>query len=89
MAGASDIHIMAGESQDGGDINNGGGAEETLSPKNRVKFLCSHGGRIVPRPIDGQLKYVGGETRVIAIPHDISLSGFVHPHCFLCSMKST
>ncbi|XP_020531772.1 uncharacterized protein LOC18448453 isoform X2 [Amborella trichopoda] len=42
------------------------------SPRNRVKFLCSHGGRILPRPSDGQLKYVGGETRVIAVPRDVS-----------------
>ncbi|PIN24262.1 hypothetical protein CDL12_03011 [Handroanthus impetiginosus] len=41
------------------------------SPKNRLKFLCSHGGRILPRPSDGHLKYVGGETRVISVPRDI------------------
>ncbi|KAK6121352.1 hypothetical protein DH2020_044924 [Rehmannia glutinosa] len=41
------------------------------SPKNRVKFLCSHGGKILPRPADGHLKYVGGETRVISVPRDI------------------
>ncbi|KAL1564859.1 hypothetical protein AAHA92_07151 [Salvia divinorum] len=42
------------------------------SPRSRVKFLCSHGGKILPRPSDGQLKYVGGETRVISVPRDIS-----------------
>ncbi|XP_073286957.1 uncharacterized protein [Primulina huaijiensis] len=41
------------------------------SPKNRVKFLCSHGGKILPRPADRHLKYVGGETRVISVPRDI------------------
>lgn len=45
------------------------------SPKSRVKFLCSHGGKIFPRPSDGQLKYVGGETRVISVPMDISFQG--------------
>ncbi|KAF7843589.1 PB1 domain containing protein [Senna tora] len=45
------------------------------SPKNKVKFLCSHGGKILPRPTDGQLKYVGGETRVISVPRDITSSG--------------
>lgn len=65
---------MVGEEIQGGD--NGGVMDEaTLSPKNRVKFLCSHGGRILPRPTDGQLKYMGGETRVIAIPRDITFSG--------------
>nr|GMD92919.1 uncharacterized protein LOC109165864 [Ipomoea batatas] len=41
------------------------------SPKDRIKFLCSLGGKIIPRPTDGHLKYVGGETRVISIPRDI------------------
>ncbi|KAF5444403.1 hypothetical protein F2P56_036885 [Juglans regia] len=65
---------MAGENEGGCTDNNGERLSETTSPKNRVKFLCSHGGRILPRPTDGQLKYVGGETRVIAIPRDISFS---------------
>ncbi|KAK4759690.1 hypothetical protein SAY87_022821 [Trapa incisa] len=38
----------------------------------RVKFLCSFGGKIIPRPSDGKLRYVGGETRIIRISHDIS-----------------
>ena len=47
----------------------------TSSPKNKVKFLCSYGGKILPRPVDGKLKYVGGETRVVAVPSDITFSG--------------
>ncbi|KAI3770410.1 hypothetical protein L6452_01542 [Arctium lappa] len=43
------------------------------TPRNRVKFLCSHGGKILPRPADGHLKYVGGETRVICVPRDITI----------------
>ncbi|KAF6167401.1 hypothetical protein GIB67_004519 [Kingdonia uniflora] len=50
----------------------GGGGEE--SPKSRLKFLCSHGGKILPRPPDGQLKYVGGETRAFAVSTDINFS---------------
>lgn len=42
--------------------------------KNRVKFLCSHGGKILPRPADGHLKYVGGETRVISVHRDIKFT---------------
>ncbi|KAJ7967988.1 Octicosapeptide/Phox/Bem1p domain-containing protein [Quillaja saponaria] len=54
----------------------GEGVEETvmLSPSNRVKFLCSHGGKILPRPSDAYLKYVGGEIRVIAVHRDITFS---------------
>ncbi|CAN4110730.1 unnamed protein product [Withania somnifera] len=43
------------------------------SPKSRIKFLCSHGGKILLQPADGHLKYVGGETRVISVPRDIKL----------------
>ncbi|XXG60518.1 hypothetical protein AAC387_Pa04g2407 [Persea americana] len=48
--------------------------EGPSSPKNKVKFLCSQGGKILPRPSDGQLKYVGGETRVVAVSRTISFS---------------
>ncbi|TKY54601.1 Serine/threonine-protein kinase EDR1 [Spatholobus suberectus] len=38
----------------------------------RVKFLCSFLGSIMPRPQDGKLRYVGGETRIVSVPRDIS-----------------
>ncbi|KAF8779439.1 hypothetical protein HU200_002711 [Digitaria exilis] len=50
---------------EGGGIGGGGGGGR------RIKILCSFGGRIVPRPHDGVLKYVGGETRVLAVPRSI------------------
>ncbi|KAM1032466.1 hypothetical protein ACFX2I_036050 [Malus domestica] len=37
----------------------------------KVKFLCSFGGKILPRPSDGRLRYVGGETRMIRLNRDI------------------
>ncbi|XP_031262532.1 uncharacterized protein LOC116120704 [Pistacia vera] len=65
-------------SDGGGGAGDGSGAgDETLSsssPRNRVKFLCSHGGKILPRAVDGSLKYMGGETRVIAVPREINFS---------------
>ncbi|KAM0044958.1 putative protein kinase TKL-Pl-6 family [Helianthus debilis subsp. tardiflorus] len=36
------------------------------SPSGKLKFLCSFGGKILPRPSDGKLRYVGGETRIIS-----------------------
>ncbi|TKY71401.1 clustered mitochondria protein [Spatholobus suberectus] len=42
------------------------------SPKNKVKFLCSYGGKVLPRPSDGLLRYVGGETRVVSVPRDVN-----------------
>ncbi|KAI4367050.1 hypothetical protein MLD38_022832 [Melastoma candidum] len=44
------------------------------SSHNKVKFMCSHGGKILPRPPDSLLKYVGGETRVISVSRDINFS---------------
>lgn len=38
----------------------------------RVKFLCSFLGSILPRPHDGKLRYVGGETRIVSVPRDIT-----------------
>ncbi|CAN6458380.1 unnamed protein product [Victoria cruziana] len=49
----------------------------TGSPRNRLKFLCSYGGRILPRPSDGNLKYVGGETRVVVVPRNTTFSGLM------------
>ncbi|KAL1300036.1 hypothetical protein AAHE18_18G151000 [Arachis hypogaea] len=37
-----------------------------------LKFLCSFGGRILPRPSDGKLRYVGGDTRILRIRKNIS-----------------
>ncbi|XP_074291537.1 RAF-like serine/threonine-protein kinase 20 [Silene latifolia] len=56
--------------------NEGGDEESALSQLGtvRVKFFCSHGGKILPRPSDGTLKYVGGETRAVAVPRSISFS---------------
>ncbi|PSS04296.1 Serine/threonine-protein kinase [Actinidia chinensis var. chinensis] len=38
----------------------------------RLKFLCSFSGSILPRPQDGKLRYVGGETRILSVPRDIT-----------------
>lgn len=54
----------------------------------KMKFLGSFGGKILPRPSDGRLRYVGGETRIISIRKNISWHGLVqkthdiwnHPH---------
>ncbi|KAJ7535104.1 hypothetical protein O6H91_12G018500 [Diphasiastrum complanatum] len=37
----------------------------------RVKLMCSFGGKIMPRPSDGKLRYVGGETRIVSVKRDI------------------
>ncbi|KAH9288567.1 hypothetical protein KI387_032684, partial [Taxus chinensis] len=42
------------------------------SSQGKVKFMCSFGGKILPRPSDGKLRYVGGETRIITVNKDIA-----------------
>ncbi|PWA57552.1 hypothetical protein CTI12_AA410620 [Artemisia annua] len=44
------------------------GASDSAS---KIKILCSFGGKILPRPSDGKLRYVGGNTRIIRIRRDI------------------
>ncbi|XP_050222955.1 uncharacterized protein LOC126673046 [Mercurialis annua] len=46
------------------------GNSDSLSGK--MKVLCSFGGKVLPRPSDGKLRYVGGDTRIIRILMDIS-----------------
>ncbi|KAM1350305.1 hypothetical protein ACFX2F_004273 [Malus domestica] len=44
----------------------------------KMKVLCSFGGKILPRPSDGKLRYVGGETRIIRVRKDISWQELIH-----------
>lgn len=47
--------------------------EKLQSPSSKkLKFLCSFGGKILPRPSDGALRYVGGHTRIVALRRDAS-----------------
>ncbi|KAF4350344.1 hypothetical protein CsatB_018094 [Cannabis sativa] len=39
-----------------------------------LKFFCSYGGKILPRPGDGQLRYVGGHNRVLTVDRSISFA---------------
>ncbi|CAL9235575.1 unnamed protein product [Arabidopsis halleri] len=48
------------------------------SSLNHAKFLCSFGGKIIPRPRDQKLRYVGGETRIIRISKTISFQELMH-----------
>ncbi|XP_061350746.1 uncharacterized protein LOC133295881 isoform X2 [Gastrolobium bilobum] len=50
----------------------------------RVKFLCSFGGKILPRPSDGMLRYVGGQTRIISVGKDVSFNDLVQKMVNAC-----
>ncbi|GLT86513.1 hypothetical protein SLE2022_378090 [Rubroshorea leprosula] len=43
-------------------------------PTATIKFLCSYGGKILPRYPDGKLRYQGGQTRVLAVDRSITFS---------------
>ncbi|OEL38809.1 Serine/threonine-protein kinase CTR1 [Dichanthelium oligosanthes] len=47
------------------------------SRSTRMKFLCNFGGRFLPRPIDGKLRYVGGEKHLIQISRGMSWQGLI------------
>ncbi|KAK4775255.1 hypothetical protein SAY86_010190 [Trapa natans] len=45
---------------------------EVSNRSGTIKFLCSYGGQIVPRRSDGKLRYLGGFTRILAVPRAVS-----------------
>ncbi|KAK1438184.1 hypothetical protein QVD17_03989 [Tagetes erecta] len=45
---------------------------EAPKPNATIKFLCSYGGKILPRHPDGMLRYYGGQTRVLAVDRSLS-----------------
>ncbi|CAN6170521.1 unnamed protein product [Urochloa humidicola] len=38
----------------------------------KIKFICNFGGTFLPRPSDGELRYVGGERHLVQINQDMS-----------------
>ncbi|KAF9606339.1 hypothetical protein IFM89_025007 [Coptis chinensis] len=55
------------------------------SRSGKFKFLCSFGGKILPRPSDGKLRYVGGETRIINIRQNLSWGELVKKTSEICN----
>nr|KAJ0209956.1 hypothetical protein LSAT_V11C400158980 [Lactuca sativa] len=54
-----------------------------------IKFLCSYGGRILPRYPDGKLRYHGGQTRVLAVARSISFSELMAKLGELCGKTAS
>lgn len=50
----------------------------------KVKFMCSYGGKIHPRPHDNQLAYVGGETKILAVDRSIKFANLVSKLSAIC-----
>jgi hypothetical protein len=55
----------------------------------KIKVLCSFGGRILPRPGDGKLRYVGGETRIISIRKNITWEELTKKISAICNQPHT
>ncbi|XP_010522429.1 PREDICTED: serine/threonine-protein kinase phg2 isoform X2 [Tarenaya hassleriana] len=55
----------------------------------KLKFLCSFGGRILPRPGDGKLRYIGGETRIISIRKHVGLNELMQKTYAVCNYPHT
>ncbi|CAN1141681.1 hypothetical protein LINPERPRIM_LOCUS25629 [Linum perenne] len=43
----------------------------------KVKFMCSYGGKIHPRPHDNQLSYIGGDTKILSVDRNSKFSSLV------------
>ncbi|OWM76111.1 uncharacterized protein LOC116210099 [Punica granatum] len=52
-----------------------------------AKFLCSYGGKILPRYPDGKLRYHGGETRVLSVDRSISFADLLLKIQELCGVS--
>ncbi|KAF6147620.1 hypothetical protein GIB67_031611 [Kingdonia uniflora] len=75
--------VGGGNASNGTMVNNQAREEglgldlEDQSLMKKVKILCSFGGKILPRPSDGMLRYVGGHTRIITVRRTISFHELV------------
>ncbi|KAE9603353.1 hypothetical protein Lal_00008241 [Lupinus albus] len=70
------------------DDHSGSGVFDDYGP-GKMKFLCSFGGKILPRPSDGKLRYVGGQTHMISIRKDISWEALVKKTSSICNQLHT
>ncbi|CBI33351.3 unnamed protein product, partial [Vitis vinifera] len=66
-----------------------GSGVSDASFSDKMKFLCSFGGRILPRPNDGKLRYVGGETKIISIRKNLSWVELVKKTSAICNQLHT
>ncbi|KAI3710366.1 hypothetical protein L2E82_40145 [Cichorium intybus] len=56
----------------------------------RVRFMCSFGGKILPRPHDNQLRYVGGDTRIVTVlRHNTTFSSLLNKLSKLSGTSTT
>ncbi|XP_073296634.1 uncharacterized protein [Primulina huaijiensis] len=71
----------------GSDHTSDEGGDDSVSGR-KVKFLCSFGGKILPRPSDGTLRYVGGQTRIFSIRRGASIGELVQKVIDICGQNA-
>ncbi|KAL9259488.1 PAL OF QUIRKY-like protein [Drosera capensis] len=62
-------------------------AAAVTKPSVSVKFLCSYGGKILPRHPDGKLRYHGGHTRLLSVHRSVSFSELLAKMGDLCGSE--
>ncbi|KAK4416399.1 hypothetical protein Salat_2465400 [Sesamum alatum] len=60
-----------------------------LNNGTKVKLLCSYGGKILSRPTDHQLTYVGGDTKILAVDRTVKFSEIAAKLNSLCNRNDT
>nr|GMC89630.1 trithorax group protein osa-like [Ipomoea batatas] len=61
---------------------------QPLPPNYKVKFMCSYGGKIHPRPHDNQLTYIGGETKILSVERNIKYPQIISKLASLCDFDT-
>ncbi|CAN6165972.1 unnamed protein product [Urochloa humidicola] len=84
MSGTSFPRVPSGGGSSQG-LSRGYASSEASETSRTIKILCSFGGKILPRPSDGKLRYVGGETHIIRISRNISWQELKQKTTAICS----
>nr|XP_009795795.1 PREDICTED: uncharacterized protein LOC104242446 [Nicotiana sylvestris]XP_016507548.1 PREDICTED: uncharacterized protein LOC107825232 [Nicotiana tabacum] len=54
----------------------------------KVKLMCSYGGKIQLRPHDHQLSYVGGDTKILTVDRNVKFADMVAKLNSLCNINA-
>lgn len=84
--GPSAVPVYSSESPLSSNMGSGV-LDGSLSGK--LKFLCSFGGKILPRPNDGKLRYVGGDTRIISLWKNVTYLELLKKTMAICNYHHT
>ncbi|KAK1353022.1 putative Serine/threonine protein kinase [Heracleum sosnowskyi] len=88
--GASDpIASVKTQSDKSKSLQSSGSVVSDGHQSGKIKLLCSFGGKILHRPSDGKLRYVGGDTRIISVRKEIPWEELVKKTFGICKQTHT